>query len=277
MADRQDQDLLDHTYLDLAHAREEQSSPTAKLIQLRKIYRQQPKPDVALPEASIVAPGAEPDARAVPAAPGEKPAGGMGHVESQGQNVELPPAGTMPGGRPEPSRGILPSLGEAFRSVPGGVIDAVKGMLRLPQEVSAMLQGFNASMLEALVEAKGEVPADIQQKIDELKRGGAPDADAQVARVLSKVADRLPEIAEPKTVGGSLIRGLSAFMAPFLGARRVTQELPAVRRLLESRVRSRGAPAAPWRPRSRASRPTSRRSIPPGHACRTWSGSSIRP
>ncbi len=47
--------------------------------------------------------------------------------------------------------------------------------------------------------------------------------------VLSKVAGKLPEIAEPESVGGSLIRGLSAFLAPFGAARKVTGGLPVIK------------------------------------------------
>lgn len=242
-----DNDSMVQDYAELSQARDEASSPTAQLIKRRNELRlkngsvgmvlqeqARQQPEMVLPQPGIVAPGAEPDARGVPAAPGEAPAGGMGHVPSQGKDIPLPPAGTMPGDRVEPSRGILPSLGEIVKQPVGGLLDTLKNLLRIPQELAAAFQNFNAEMLQTLAETKGEVPADIQQKLDELKRDTTQDADARAAAVLSKVAGKLPEVSEPESVGGSLIRGLSAFLAPFAAARKVTKGLPVIEGLMKS-------------------------------------------
>ncbi len=228
---------MEQDYTELSQARDVAASPTAQLIQ----RRHQIQLELTAPTPKKIEPVVLPAAGA-----GPTPQGRSGAVLEEPPPVakpQLPTGGVDPrtgeiipaiSAAPEPGRDIVPSLGEAIKQVPGGVLDAVKNLLRMPQEIAASLNRFNSDLLQALAETKGEVPSDLQKKLDEARQGGAPDADAKVAAVLSKVAGKLPEIAEPESVGGSLIRGLSAFLAPFGAARKVTGGLPVIKDLLKS-------------------------------------------
>ncbi len=224
---------MEQGYSELTQARDAASSPTEQLIRRRhQIVIENTAPaskkiePVVLPVAGA---GPTPQGRsgAVLEEPGavEKPRLPIGGIDPR--TGDIIPAISAPG------RDLLPTLSD-IKQVPGGVLDFVKNLLRTPQEFAASLNKFNSDLLQALAETKGEVPADLQKKIDEARQGNAPDADAKVASVLSKVAGKLPEISESKTVGGSLIRGLSAFLVPFGIARQATGGIPFIQNLLKS-------------------------------------------
>lgn len=230
-------DSLEQGYLDVAQARDDASSPTAQLIRRRNELKlqhvRQKKAEAALPkvEPGIVAPGAESSVRDLPAEPGAEPRPTLGHVESQGVDVPLPPAGTTPGDRVSPGRDILPSIGEAVKQVGGGVMDAVRGLFSSFGEFQAYRQRLLDEGGNFLREKLKDNPAALGN-LDALIASDKP-AEA-IGRVLDKVGEQFPEVAAPESVGGSLIRGLTAFLGPFAIARKGAGALPVIERLTKS-------------------------------------------
>lgn len=218
-------DSLADSYGESVSVRVAQDSPTMRLENERKLKLQYEKRQVE-PPALI-----EPVGRGGSVEPA--PAGGAPTKREPG--FYAAPEGE-PGGAGQPvlpsETRILPSAGEMVKQPIGGVLDAVKGLLRMPQEIAAGLKRFNDEMLQALAETKGGVPPEIQAALD--KARAEPDADTRTAAILAKVAGKLPDVAPAESIGGSLVRALSEFLGPFMAARKVVRGVPAIESLLSS-------------------------------------------
>jgi hypothetical protein len=220
---------LDTEYLSRASMRADEESPTARLLKARR----QARGDTSI---TLTAPAPEPSSERKPAQvglPGQpepsfvSPEGetarsmeALGAAQASAGGV---PSGGIAGG--EEGRPFLPTLGEALKQIPGGVLQSFQNVLQIPQELHAWKQRNTAAWIDEAVTAGAVTP----EQATQIKTARDPLAD-----LLAALGRRVPQIGQPESIGGGFIRGAAAFLTPFLPAFKAAGAIPKVEQLVQS-------------------------------------------